>query len=113
MVAMEYIQGKTDLITLLFDKAPGVVFNMKEAQVGTISDGTKTYTFGWKYVNASCTAIEIQFQKPEQYGSVEVKDILINMSGIYHTDRTNGVRISENEGIDMDNKIVQMRMAAK
>ena len=100
------------LIARLFNQAPGITFKINENQSGTLSSGGQTYNFSWKYTDTKFKGIEIQFQNPDQYGSTDVADILRRMSGVYDLDRTNGVRVSENEGIDMDNKTIQIRMAA-
>lgn len=114
VVALEDMgAGNATVIDKLFNQAPKVTFKLKEDQSGTISGGDKTYNFAWKYVSPGYGAIEIQYQNPDQYGSEEVAGILRKMSGVYHTDRTNGLRISPNEGIDMDNQKMKQRMAAE
>ena len=114
VVALEDMAaGNATVVGKLFEQAPKVTFKLKEDQSGTISGGGKTYKFAWKYVSPGYGAIEIQYQNPGQYGSEEVTAILEKMSGTYHTDRTNGLRISPNEGIDMDNQKVKQRMAAE
>ncbi len=114
VVATEEVDsGNANLIPVLFGSATKVLFKMKRDQMGTISAGSDSYEFTWKYATPGYSTLEIEFQGLEKYNDKPlVKAALLKMSGKYNEfERTNGLRVSPHTGIDMSNGRVQIRMA--